>query len=124
MELVTSSTFSISDKKENETMKECPKCKNLLPESAYLCPNCGMSIESAERRRKKKYQNQSGESEQSTQTNFGNYYDDIIPEDAEELKNRQKDNSMVLKFILLGFGVTVALSLCIALLILFGGGEL
>lgn len=104
-------------------MKECPKCKNLLPKSD-LCPNCGMSIESAEGRRKKKYQNQSGESEQSTQTDFGNYYDDIIPEDAEELKNRRKDNSMVLKFILLGFGVTVALSLCIALLILFGGGEL
>lgn len=105
-------------------MKECPKCKNLLLERAYLCPNCGMSIECAEGRRKKKYQNQSGESEQSAQTDFGNYYDDIIPEDAEELKNRRKDNSMVLKFILLGFGVTVALSLCIAILILFGGGEL
>lgn len=124
MELVTSSTFSISDKKENETMKECPKCKNLLPESEHLCYNCRVTIEQAEGRRKKKYQNQSGESEKSTQTDFGNYYDDIIPEDAEELKNRRKDNSIVLKFILLGFGVAVALSLCIALLILFGGGEL
>jgi len=105
-------------------MKECPKCKNLLPESEHLCYNCRVTIEQAEGRRKKKYQNQSGESEKSTQTDFGNYYDDIIPEDAEELKNRRKDNSIVLKFILLGFGVAVALSLCIALLILFGGGEL
>ena len=58
------------------------------------------------------------------QTDFGNYYEDIIPEDAEELKNRKSDNSLVLKFALLGFGVAVMLAACITLLILFGEGTL
>ena len=52
------------------------------------------------------------------QTDFGDYYEDIIPEDAEELKNRKSDNSLVLKFALLGFGVAVMLAACITLLIL------
>ena len=40
------------------------------------------------------------------------------------MKNKKGDNSLVLKFALLGFGVAVVLAACIALLVLFGGGEL
>ena len=46
----------------------------------------------------------------------------LSKEDAEELKNRKGDNTLTVKLILLGFGVTLALAACITLLILFGGG--
>ena len=105
-------------------MIKCKKCKNPLPETAHYCPNCGLERNPDGKRRRKKKRNESGEEAILHQTDFGNYYDDIIPEDAEELKNRKPDNSLVLKFVLLGFGVTVMLAACITLLILFGEGTL
>ena len=102
-------------------MIKCKKCKNPLPETAHFCPNCGYQLQQGLKRRKR---NESEESAGKLQTDFGNYYDDIIPEDAEELKNRKGDNSLTLKLVLLGFGVALALAACITLLILFGGGEL
>ena len=80
--------------------------------------------ESGDIRSRKKKRNESGEEAILRQTDFGNYYDDRMPEDAEELKNRKPDNSLVLKFVLLGFGVAVMLAACITLLILFGEGTL
>ena len=105
-------------------MIKCKKCKNPLPETAHYCPNCGYDMQPATKRGRRRKQNESGEELVIHQTDFGNYYDDRIPEDAEELKNKKGDNSLVLKFALLGFGVAVVLAACIALLVLFGGGEL
>lgn len=105
-------------------MIKCKKCKNPLPETAHFCPNCGYQLQPGKRKREKQNRNESEGEEKVLQTDFGNYYDDRIPEDAEELKNRKGDNSLVLKFVLLGFGVAVVLAACITLLILFGGGEI
>lgn len=105
-------------------MVKCKKCKNPLPEAAHFCPNCGQVRTPGTVKRGKPKRNESGEEATIRQTDFGNYYDDRIPEDAEELKSRKPDNSMVLKFALLGFGVIIVLAACITLLILFGGGEL
>ena len=105
-------------------MIKCKKCKNPLPETAHYCPNCCLERNPDYKRRRKKKRNESGEEAILHQTDFGNYYDDIIPEDAEDLKNRKPDNSLVLKFVLLGFGVAVMLAACITLLILFGEGTL
>ena len=105
-------------------MIKCKKCKNPLPETAHFCPNCGLERNPETKRRFRKKQSESGEESELRQTDFGNYYDDKFPEDAEELKNRKPDNSLVLKFVLLGFGVSVMLAACITLLILFGEGTL
>ena len=105
-------------------MVKCKKCKNPLPETAHYCPNCGLVRNPDKKKKGKRKQNESEENARVLQTDFGNYYDDIVPEDAEELKNRKPDNSLVLKFVLLGFGVAVMLAACITLLILFGEGPL
>ena len=101
-------------------MVKCKKCKNPLPETAHYCPNCGLVRNPDKKKKGKRKQNESEENARVLQTDFGNYYDDIVPEDAEELKNRKPDNSLVLKFVLLGFGVAVMLAACITLLIVFG----
>lgn len=105
-------------------MIKCKRCKNPLPETAHFCPNCGQVMNPDGRKRGRKKRNESEDEALFSQTDFGNYYDDRIPEDAEELKNKMGDNSLVLKFVLLGFGVAVVLAACITLLILFGGGEI
>ena len=105
-------------------MIKCKKCKNPLPETAHYCPNCGLERNPDGKRSRKKKRNESGEEVILHQTDFGNYYDDVVPEDAEELKSRKGDNSLTVKLVLLGFGVTLALAACITLLILFGGGTL
>ena len=93
-------------------MVKCKRCKNPLPETAHFCPNCGLVRDPDKKRRRDKKRNASEEKSMLRQTDFGNYYEDIIPEDAEELKNRKSDNSLVLKFALLGFGVAVMLAAC------------
>ena len=103
-------------------MIKCKKCKNPLPETAHFCPNCGYQLQEGKKRRGKRTRNESEEDTKNLQTDFGSYYDDVIPEDAEELKNRKGDNTLTVKLILLGFGVALALAACITLLILFGGG--
>lgn len=105
-------------------MIKCKKCKNPLPETAHFCPNCGYQLQPGKRKRGKQNRNESEGEDIILQTDFGNYYDDVIPEDAEELKNRKGDNTLTVKLILLGFGVALALAACITLLILFGGGTL
>lgn len=105
-------------------MIKCKKCKNPLPETAHFCPNCGQVTNPDGGKQGRKKRNESEDKALFPQTDFGNYYDDRIPEDAEELKNKKGDNSLVLKFVLLGFGVAVVLAACITLLILFGGGEI
>ena len=105
-------------------MVKCKRCKNPLPETAHYCPNCGLVRNPDGKRRRGKKRNESEEETMIRQTDFGNYYDDIVPEDAEELKNRKGDNSLTVKLVLLGFGVALALAACITLLILFGGGTL
>ena len=105
-------------------MVKCKRCKNPLPETAHFCPNCGLVWDPDKKRRRGKKRNESDEESMLRQTDFGDYYEDIVPEDAEELKNRKSDNSLVLKFALLGFGVAVMLAACITLLILFGEGTL
>ena len=101
-------------------MVKCKKCKKPLPETAHYCPNCGFVRNPDGKRRRCKKRNESNEESMLRQTDFGDYYEDIIPEDAEELKNRKSDNSLVLKFVLLGFGVAIMVAACITLLILFG----
>lgn len=105
-------------------MVKCKRCKNPLPETAHYCPNCGRVRNPDKKKKGKRKQNESEENARVLQTDFGNYYDDVIPEDAEELKNRKGDNSLTVKLVLLGFGVALALATCITLLILFGGGTL
>ena len=40
---------------------------------------------------------------------------------AEELKNRRVDNPIILRLILLGFGVAIVLAACVAIMIFLGG---
>lgn len=58
---------------------------------------------------------------EKTKFDFGNYYEDILPDDADEVNTQSKDNKLVIRPIILGFFVLVALSACIALLVLLGG---
>ena len=55
------------------------------------------------------------------QIDLGTYYDDIVPEDAEEMKSRRVDNPIILRLILLGFGVAIVLAACVAIMIFLGG---
>ena len=105
-------------------MVKCKRCKNPLPETAHYCTNCGQVRNPDKKKKGKRKLNESEENARVLQADFGNYYDDVIPEDAEELKNRKGDNSLTVKLVLLGFGVALALAACITLLILFGGGTL
>lgn len=97
-------------------MKKCIKCDNPLPIKAERCPNCGQEQPAPKPKRRRKKAD-----EPIRQTDFGNYYEDIVPEDADELKNRKGDNALTVKLVLLGFGVAIALAACIAILILLGG---
>ncbi len=97
-------------------MKKCWSCKNPLPEHVKRCPNCGQDQPKPKKTKKK-----GTDEEVKSAVNLGTYYNDVVPQDAEELKNRSADNSLILKFVLLGFGVAVVLAACITLLILFGG---
>ena len=82
-------------------MIKCKKCKNPLPETAHYCPNCGLERNPETKRRFRKKQSESGEESELRQTDFGNYYDDRIPEDAEELKmERQSLNILHLMLLL------------------------
>ena len=101
-------------------MKKCIRCENPLPIKAERCPNCGQDQPILEEKAPKK-KKRTKAYEPSRQTDFGNYYDDILPEDAEELKNLKGDNALTVKLILLGFGVAIALAACITILILLGG---
>ncbi len=58
---------------------------------------------------------------EKTKFDFGNYYEDILPDDADEVNTQSKDNKLVIRLIILVFFVLVALSACIALLVLLGG---
>ncbi len=98
-------------------MKKCWSCKNPLPEHVMRCPNCGQDQLKPKKNRKK----MGTDEEVKSTVDLGTYYDDIAPQDAEELKNQIADNSLILKFVLLGFGVAIVLAACITLLILFGG---
>ena len=75
-------------------MIKCKKCKNPLPETAHYCPNCGYDMQPATKKGKRRKQNESGEELLIQQTDFGNYYDDRIPEDAEELKNKKATTAL------------------------------
>ena len=92
-------------------MLKCKKCKSTMTDDARFCPNCGRS----------KKGNRGFEGKQIRRFVFGNYYDDIVPEDAAEIRNRKRDSGMVFKFVLLGFVVVIVLAICITLLVLFGG---
>ncbi len=59
--------------------------------------------------------------EEKTKFDFGNYYEDILPDDTDEVNTQSKDNKLVIRLTILGFFVLVALSACIALLVLLGG---
>ena len=98
-------------------MKECIKCQNPLPVTAEYCPNCGQE----QPKTKEKTSKRRKSSDNVSKADLGTYYEDIIPEDAEELKNRRADNPMVLRLVLLGFGVAIVLAACVAVLILLGG---
>ena len=63
-------------------MVKCKRCKNPLPETAHFCPNCGLVRDPDKKRRRGKKRNESEEESILRQTDFGNYYEDIIPEDA------------------------------------------
>lgn len=95
-------------------MKKCIQCKNLLPVKVERCSNCGQEqpVPKESKRKRKKAD------EPIRQTDFENYYEDIVPEDTDELKNRKGDNDLTMKFVLLGFGVAIVLAACIAILIL------
>ena len=99
------------------SMKECIKCQNPLPLTAEYCPNCGQE----QPKPKEKTSKRRKSSDNVSKADLGTYYEDIIPEDAEELKNRRADNPMVLRLVLLGFGVAIVLAACVAVLILLGG---
>ena len=75
-------------------MVKCKRCKNPLPETAHYCPNCGQVRIPDKKKKGKRRQNEPEENAHVLQTDFGKYYDDVIPEDAEELKNRKGDNSL------------------------------
>lgn len=92
-------------------MLKCKKCKSQMPNGTRFCPNCG----------KGKKGESVFEEKQISRFDFGNYYDDIVPEDAEEIRNRKRDGGMVFNFVLLGFVVVIVLAICITLLVLFGG---
>jgi len=102
-------------------MKECIKCQNPLPIKAEYCPNCGQEQPKPKEKVRKKKRLKEANEHPVPQIELGSYYDDIVPEDAEELKNRRADNPMVLRLILLGFGVAIVLAACVAVLILLGG---
>ncbi|MBE6662889.1 MAG: hypothetical protein E7602_00125 [Ruminococcaceae bacterium] len=102
-------------------MKECIKCQNPLPIKAERCPNCGQEQPKPNEKVSKKKRRKEANEHPVHQTDFGSYYDDIVPEDAEELKNRRADNPMVLRLILLGFGVAIVLAACVAIMIFLGG---
>ncbi len=59
--------------------------------------------------------------EEKTKFDFGNYYEDILPDDTDEVNTQTKDNKLVIRLAILVFFVLVALSACIALLVLLGG---
>ena len=59
--------------------------------------------------------------EEKPKFDFGNYYEDILPDDIDEVNTQSKDNKLVIRLVILGFFVLVALSACIALLVLLGG---
>ena len=103
------------------SMKECIKCQNPLPIKAEYCPNCGQEQPQPKEKAPKKKRRKEVNEPPVHQPDFGTYYDDIIPEDAEELRNRRADNPMVLRLVLLGFGVAIVLAACVAVLILLGG---
>ena len=92
-------------------MLKFKKCKSQMPDGACFCPNCG---------RGKKW-GSGFEKKQISRFDFGNYYDDIVPEDAADIRNHKRDSGMVFKFVLLGFVVVIVLAICITLLVLFGG---
>ena len=102
-------------------MKECVKCQNPLPIKAEYCPNCGQEQPKPKEKVPKKKRRKDPTDRVVHQTDFRTYYDDIVPEDAEELKNRRADNPIILRLILLGFGVAIVLAACIAIMILLGG---
>ena len=59
--------------------------------------------------------------EEKSKFDFGNYYEDILPEDTDEVNTQSKDNRLVIRLAILGFFVLIALSACVALLVLLGG---
>lgn len=103
------------------SMKECIKCKNPLPIKAEYCPNCGQEQPKPKEKVPKKKRRKDLKEPAEPQIDLGTYYDDIVPEDAEELKNRRVDNPIILRLILLGFGVAIVLAACVAIMIFLGG---
>ena len=59
--------------------------------------------------------------EEKSKFDFGNYYEDILPEDTDEVNTQSKDNRLVIRLAIVGFFVLIALSACVALLVLLGG---
>ena len=59
--------------------------------------------------------------EEKRKFDLGSYYDDILPDDADEVNIGVKDNALTLRIIILGFFVVLVLSACVAVLVLLGG---
>lgn len=84
-------------------MKICKKCGVVVEDdTVFICPKCGAG------RLKKKSQKVSKEALISAD----GYYNDVLPEDAGQVEQKQNNTGLYVKIAFIGFVVAVIVSAC------------
>ena len=117
-------------------MKFCPYCGVPVPDAAFFCAECGKNLarftektEQGEKRRKKKLKKsmkpkkpefvQPSEEQIKAEDNYDGYYEDIMPEDADRLREGI-DWNIIKRVGILVAGVFVIIGLCVVVMCLLG----
>ena len=84
-------------------LKICKKCGVVVEDdTVFICPKCGAG------RLKKKSQKKSKELLMSVD----GYYNDVLPEDAGQVEQKQNNTGLYVKIAFIGFVVAVIVSAC------------
>lgn len=106
-------------------MRYCPYCGAVLSDNVVsFCLNCKKEVvgerETVEKQktRKNKQRKRQDKTQPIVGVGYGEYYEDIVPEDADRLKETKSKDNLGIKIGLLSFGVILVVAACVVVMLL------
>lgn len=105
-------------------MRYCPNCGAVLPDNTVsFCLNCKKEVqgkkESVKSKNKRKKGKRKREGKVLTVVAYDTYYDDILPEDADRIKESKRTDNLGVKIGLLCFAFLLIISTCVVVMVAF-----
>lgn len=84
-------------------MKICKKCGVVVQDDAvFICPKCGAG----------RLKNASQKESKEASFLVDAYYNDVLPEDAGQVEQKQNNTGLYVRIAFIGFAVAVIVSFC------------